>query len=794
MAIINKKQKEVVTMHTNSYKKFLFTILALVLFMDTWWPGIVTHAESDTNPPTLNALSLSQNTIEAGQSVQVTADVSDDVSGVKTVSIYFKPPAGNANKYISLKLNAATGKYEGVFQTGQNDAQGNWSISQIYLVDNVGNNITILNGTRTTTIPYWVYQDLSQYDINVTAPTDHLSPVTQISLQPTSPYNGWFRNNITVTLNATDDFSGVAQTVYQMNNGDWQTYTGPFMISDEGVYTINYKSTDNIGQEETVKSASIKLDKTAPITTPGGLTNGYYNATGIVLSALDSLSSINYTDYNIPQYDSSYSQRWYRYTAPIQFSKSGQYTLRFYSVNAAGITEQTQTITVNYDNKAPTITTGLDAEWYGDLSLYLSTTDDYSGVAKTEYRLNNGDWKPYTEMISITNEGTNQFDITSTDNAGNVATVSKVINIDHTPPKTGVDQTNTEWTKDTVTLHLNASDNLSGVSKTEYRLNNGDWQTYDTSITVSSSGKNQLEYRSIDTAGNMEETQTLPINIDKTAPTTTITPVKNMWVNGNIVFNLVGNDPLSGVSKTEYQINNGAWQKYIAPVILSNQGQYQIHFRSTDKLGNVETTKTASYKIDKLAPNTTASPVKSTWYRSNVTINLQAKDNLSGILRKEYRINKGSWTKYYNPITVSTQGTNTVEYRSIDNAGNVEGSKKLTVRIDKTKPSLSFSFNHSTLSGKSHKMTLIKVKLSAKDSLSGVSTYKLLSISSNQVDKVKGKVQPVYSGAKFGTADTSFYVKAQRTGSHNRTYKVTYQVIDKAGNTSTKSGVITVKK
>jgi hypothetical protein len=47
---------------------------------------------------------------------------------------------------------------------------------------------------------------------------------------------------------------------------EWITYTGPFTIPDEGFYYIQYRSIDNLGQMEPIKTTAIIVDNTAPIT------------------------------------------------------------------------------------------------------------------------------------------------------------------------------------------------------------------------------------------------------------------------------------------------------------------------------------------------------------------------------------------------------------------------------------------------------------------------------------------------------------------------------------------------
>ena len=96
---------------------------------------------------------------------------------------------------------------------------------------------------------------------------DTTPPVTTISFDPPVPNgdNGWYVSNVTVTLNATDDMSGVNATYYRINGGEWETYDYPFVISEDGDnIIIEYYSVDKYGNIEVVKSKTLDIDQTPP--------------------------------------------------------------------------------------------------------------------------------------------------------------------------------------------------------------------------------------------------------------------------------------------------------------------------------------------------------------------------------------------------------------------------------------------------------------------------------------------------------------------------------------------------
>jgi hypothetical protein len=66
-----------------------------------------------------------------------------------------------------------------------------------------------------------------------------------------------------VTLSASDDDSGVASTEYQVDGGGWQTYTGPFVISNGGGRVLQYRSADDIGNVEATHTLNLIINPQA---------------------------------------------------------------------------------------------------------------------------------------------------------------------------------------------------------------------------------------------------------------------------------------------------------------------------------------------------------------------------------------------------------------------------------------------------------------------------------------------------------------------------------------------------
>lgn len=115
-----------------------------------------------------------------------------------------------------------------------------------------------------------------------------------------------------------------------------------------------------------------------------------------------------------------------------------------------------------------------------------------------------------------------------------------------------------------------------------------------------------------DTAGNSSDAaRSGEIVVDTNPPNTAInragTGGDNGWHKSDVTVTLTPVDA-GGFDYTTYQIKNnasgaaGEWIKYGGPFVIA-EGQWAVSYYSTDKAGNVETTKTMDINIDKTPPS-----------------------------------------------------------------------------------------------------------------------------------------------------------------------------------------------
>ncbi|MEH7117167.1 PKD domain-containing protein [Neobacillus vireti] len=381
---------------------------------------------------------------------------------------------------------------------------------------------------------------------------------------------------------------------------------------------------------------------------------------------------------------------------------------------------------------------------------------------------------------------------------------------DQEPPVTTAQVTpsapngNNGWYTTDTSITLTAADLDSGVEKTEYRLNQGTWQVYNGPIAITDNGSYNIEYRSTDKAGNVEAIKSVSLKLDKTKPVTTaeVTPLSpNNWRKTDASVILSATDQGSGIDKIQYRMDEGDWQVYETPIAVNTDGIHTVEYRSIDRAGNVEESESVIVRLDKTKPVTAASVTpgppdgENGWYTKDVTVELSAADEQSGLNKTEYRIDGSEWLPYGTPLHLSSEGVHTIEYRSTDNAGNTEDAKTLQIKIDKTAPELTLKLNQGSLWPPNHKMVTIKVTPEWKDALSGIQSIVLTSIMSNELPDGSGDghtAQDIQNAA-YGTADFEFDLRAERSGGGTgRIYTITYTITDKAGNARKVSTAVAV--
>ena len=266
--------------------------------------------DSDATPPTLTFGDPSPAPNAAGWNntpVDVSFTTADDLSGVQS-----------ANPASPLHFVA-----EGANQT-----------QEVTVTDRAGNSATFTSPA-----------------INI-----DLTPPSSTAVIPgVSQDQEWFSGPVQVTLNATDNLSGVKPgSFFRLDGGGPNLVFGSFFITSAGTHTLEYASEDRAGNVEAWKTRIINIDPAPPVTSSSvsGIlgTNGWYrSAVQVSLTATDNLNAVVGSFYRI---DGGVIQT---YGGPFGLSTPGLHTIDYWSIDHVNI-EATRTLVVRIDTGAPLVT------------------------------------------------------------------------------------------------------------------------------------------------------------------------------------------------------------------------------------------------------------------------------------------------------------------------------------------------------------------------------------------------------------------------------------------------------
>ncbi len=245
-----------------------------------------------------------------------------------------------------------------------------------------------------------------------------------------------------------------------------------------------------------------------------------------------------------------------------------------------------------------------------------------------------------------------------------------------------------DWNKTgPVAATVSATDATSGVAGVD--INGGG-----ASFTASSDGVYTLTATATDKAGNTSTTSGT-IKLDTIPPDLSVSPAapdgENGWYVSPALVTSTDSDATSGVANTQVQVDGGPWQDGTS-VNVETDGTHTLVFLATDVAGNTTTSAPVTVMVDRTAPvpdfamDPTSPNGANGWYNLPVTVTADSSDATSGVASQGVSLDGSIWTP---SLTISSNGTYTVQVRATDQAGNTASSSK-TIHLDATPPTASF--------------------------------------------------------------------------------------------------------
>jgi len=276
------------------------------------------------------------------------------------------------------------------------------------------------------------------------------------------------------------------------------------------------------------------------------------------------------------------------------------------------------------DNAAPVLDVAMsagsdvypDASWTNrPVTVSASVYDGGSGVRSLSYSADSGlSWLPYSQPLTLEENGVHRIRFKAADFAGNEATASRTANISGDGRLTlnavlesnGMPYASGEWTRFGVTASAMAASEDGAPASAFYSLDEGaNWAPLATEpVSFLADGTHPLWFKASDDAGN-ELIDKLAIRIDTAPPTVAFDPNGNPTVSSSASVRVDVSDALSGPSAgaleyvwTTNADDPGAAADWIpfgsGSRIVKNDGSgdWYLHVRIADAAGNT-TSETA---------------------------------------------------------------------------------------------------------------------------------------------------------------------------------------------------------
>lgn len=513
-------------------------------------------------PPTIRVTSQLKNSYYQGEVVDVQGYVNDIDNG-DIVTVKYAIDGGEEMVIANnLRPNGSEKYFHTSFSIPNNISNGK-HFFQVWAADSCGN----------MSVPVTVYFNVNK---DVTAPTG------THSINPTN----WTNGDVTITLNTTDDMSGVKR-IKKPDGSYIYSVSTIYVVSANGSYTFVLE--DNVGNTRNYTVTINNIDKTAPT---GSLSHSPTNWVNTDVKIHWSVADANSGVKQIKLPDGTIKTT---ATGDYTVSQNGTYTFVVYDV--AGNTLTLQETVTNIDKTPPTGSLSHNpTDWVIDyVKIHWTASDSQSGFNRvvlpdgTSTTNASGDF-------TVTDNGTYTF--TLYDNVGNSRILTENINnIDKIMPEGVLSLQENRLTDEKIKISWKAFDLQSGFSKILLPDS-----TFSTNATGEFIVAQMGDYSFViyDKVGNTRELSINVSNVDMINPILEVTQDTDKWTNGEITLNWKADDYQSGLQNVVLPSSENITDKQGSYIVTEN-GNYI--FLAYDKIGNGILVEHQVTNIDKINPN-----------------------------------------------------------------------------------------------------------------------------------------------------------------------------------------------
>ena len=511
-----------------------------------------------------------------------------------------------------------------------------------------------------------------------------------------SSNENWSNKDVTITLKATDNLSGIqryewfengASTTRAMtfNNG-----VGTLVLGSERNLSIKFRTVDNANNISNEAATTVRIDKTLPTNNAPTVTQTTDTVT-VTSKQTDASSGISKIQYQIKESSSStwgVLQDSNKFTGLKQNTK---YDVRTHARDNAG-NEQDSVVTSVTTRGVPSgATTGIitltaEPSTWTNSNVKVTATTKTSGFTMQMSTDGGTTFKDATS-VTMTANGTVVARLRdASNNYGGIA--SKVITIiDKVAPSapTITKSSNENWSNKDVTITLKATDNLSGINRYEWNEGSG-WTSYSLTTTdgvgtlrLYQSRNSTIKIRAIDNANNISEETSTIVKMDKNVPPTTAPTLASSTTNSVTIKNNQI-DPLSGNKTVQYQIKKNAdstWGNLQTSATFGNLVQntkYDVRTYVTDNAGNSSYSNILTVKTLTVPSAITLQPSWGGYSAGTMKINATTTSTGYTI-----QMSLNSTNNFTDTSAVTASDNGTVYARLRDSSGNYGASASISI-------------------------------------------------------------------------------------------------------------------
>ncbi|MCB2160530.1 hypothetical protein KQH40_00420 [bacterium] len=580
---------------------------------------------------------------------------------------------------------------------------------------------TLISGVNN--IDYRVFDVAGNVTVKSTVITTDATPpeVLSASISPSAPDGnaGWYLSNPSVTVIASDSGSGIAFAGIVLDGADHSATSG-YMISTNGIHTVQMKAVDNAGNERLEDpdkfSNTVKIDTVSPVVntniSPSAVSGSWYDST-VTLDATGSTDANSGIDFIEIQVDGS----GFIATASATLSE-GKHSVIVRTHDIAGnITEKPYM--VNVDTTAPTIDSNLSGTmgnngWYvSPVTVTINAIDNFLSDSIVGYNLEGGEFVTGTSF-SVGSNGLHTYTASIADPANHNASDTGGFKLDLTAPDFSYNLNQSpvtgNWYDAPVVIEVDSfTDTYSGPNElvltagNVYSLTPGDSPFFTDPL---GEGSHTCSVVATDHAGN-QTSISFTLNIDlyppKLNPQVKGAQGPGGWYNDTVIANANATDSAGGTLQVSYSQDGGA-SVTGDTVVISGEGMHTVEFTATDVV-NHTAFNDVSIGIDTSAPSVEISSHSNGEVVSQIiTVSGAASDLVSGVYQVELSVAGGDWSTYgpdvldIDPVTgiwsidVDTRelGGGPVKFaaRAQDKAGNYSSEASVTLLVNNKAPRL----------------------------------------------------------------------------------------------------------